>query len=166
MRSLATPTAPAATAFPPGEGHSIWFMDNRMTIKATGESTGGAYSLLEAWAPAGSGPPLHVHHREAETFWVLEGRLRVHCGDSSYIAEPGAWVSLPAGVPHTFIVEGQGPARVLTTMVPGGGEQFFVEAGRTADDDGMPPAQPPDLERLSRVAERFGIELLVPPLAA
>jgi hypothetical protein len=51
-------------------------------------------------------------------------------------------------------------------MVPGGGEQFFVEAGRPADDGGMPPAQPPDLERLSGVAERFGIELLGPPLAA
>ena len=60
-----------------GEGEAVWFTNTLMKLKATAESTGGAYGLVEAIAPAGFATPLHVHHREAEGFWVLEGELTV-----------------------------------------------------------------------------------------
>jgi mannose-6-phosphate isomerase-like protein (cupin superfamily) len=149
----------------PGEGEAVWFTQNRMTLKATAESTGGAFGLVEAVAPAGSSPPLHVHHREDESFWVLEGSFSVRCGDRTFSAGPGSFIFLPRGVPHTFVVEGNAPARLLSLCTPGGFEQYFVAAGRPAENDGLPPQGPPDVGLLRRVGEAFGVEIVGPPLA-
>jgi len=155
----------AAQHVPAGAGEAVWFTVNRMTIKATAESTGGAFGLVEAVGPAGSSPPLHVHHREDESFWLLEGRLTVRCGDRTFTAEPGSFTFLPRGVPHTFVVEGDTPARLLSLCMPGGFEQYFAVAGRPAEDDGLPPEEPLDIGMLRRVGEDFGLEIVGPPLA-
>jgi len=149
----------------PGEGEAIWFLNNRMTIKATAETTGGAYGLVESWIPAAFSPPLHVHHREDEAFWLIEGEMTVLCGDRRWSGGAGSYFFLPRNVPHTFVVEGTAPAHVLTLMSPGGGEAFFAAAGRPAEHDGMPPAAPPDIERLRAAGGRFDMEIVGPPLA-
>ena len=150
----------------PGEGRAVWFLRNRITIKATAATTGGAYGLFESVIAPGFSPPLHVHHREDEAFWVLAGELTMRCGDRTFRAGPGAFVFLPRDVPHTFVVEGDAPARMLTLLTPGGGEGLFVEGGRPPEHDGLPPAGPPDLERLRQVNEKYGTELVGPPLNA
>jgi mannose-6-phosphate isomerase-like protein (cupin superfamily) len=94
-----------ARSVPAEPGEAVWFTVNRMTIKATAESTGGAFGLVEAIGPAASSSPLHVHHREDESFYLLEGRLTVRCGDRTFTAEPGSFTFLPRGVPHSFVVE-------------------------------------------------------------
>jgi mannose-6-phosphate isomerase-like protein (cupin superfamily) len=147
------------------EGETVWFTENRMTLKATAETTGGAFGLVEAVGPAGSSPPLHVHHREDEAFWLLEGTLTVRCGDRTFTAEPGSFTFLPRGVPHTFVVEGDKPARLLSICVPGGFERFFVAAGRPPRHDGLPHRAPPDVALLRRVGSDFGLEFVGPPLA-
>ncbi|HEY7691713.1 MAG TPA: quercetin 2,3-dioxygenase [Gaiellaceae bacterium] len=154
----------AGTFVPAGEGEAVWFQPNRMTIKATAETTGGAYGLFESLIAPGSSPPLHVHHREDEAFWVLEGELTMVCGDETFSAGPGAYAFLPRGVPHTFVVEGDRPARMLTLLSPGGGERFFAEAGRPPEAEGLPPAGPPDVEKLRRVGAEYGNEIVGPPL--
>jgi quercetin dioxygenase-like cupin family protein len=148
-----------------GEGEETWFQPNRMRIKATAADTGGAYGLVESWIRAGSSPPLHVHHDEDEAFFVLEGRVRFHVGGGEVVGEAGSFVFLPRGVPHTFLVEGDEDARMLTLLSPGGGERFFLEAGRTPEGPGLPPPGPPDVARLREVAARFGNEIVGPPLA-
>jgi Cupin domain len=127
--------------------------------------TGGAFGLVEGVGPAGSSPPLHVHHREDEGIWVLEGQLTIRCGDATFSAGPGSFTLLPRGVPHTFVVEGDTPVRLLSFCTPGGFERFFAEAGRPAEDDGLPPNEPPDVAMLREVGERFGLEFVGPPLA-
>jgi hypothetical protein len=69
-------------------------------------------------------------------------------------------------VPHTFVVEGDVPARMLTLLTPGGGEGVFIEGGRRPEDDGLPPPAPPDIEALKRVSERYGAEIVGPPMAS
>ncbi len=150
---------------PAGQGETVWFTNNLMTLKATAQSTGGAYGLLEALAPAGSGPPLHVHHREDEAFWILEGTLTVRCGDQTFTAGPGSYTFLPRDIPHTFVVEGDSPARILSICSPGGLEQYFVASGRPAESPGLPPAGPIDVDLLVRVGQDFGVEILGPPMA-
>ena len=88
----------------------------------------------------------------------------MRCGDRTFRAQPGSFVFLPRAVPHTFVVEGDTPARMLTLLTPGGGEGFFVAAGRQPEHDGLPPAGPPDIETLTRVGERFGAEIVGPPM--
>ncbi|HEY1365626.1 MAG TPA: quercetin 2,3-dioxygenase [Gaiellaceae bacterium] len=148
-----------------GAGEAVWFTDNRMTVKATAEETGGSFGLVEGLGRPGSSPALHVHSREDEGFWLLEGQLTVRCGERTFTARPGSFTFLPRGVPHTFVVEGDTPARLLSVCVPGGFEQFFVAAGRPAESDGLPPQGPPDVERLRQVGEEYGVSFVGPPLA-
>jgi mannose-6-phosphate isomerase-like protein (cupin superfamily) len=155
----------AAQFVPPGEGQAIWFLRNRMNVKATAKTTGGAFGLLESLIAPGFSPPLHVHHREDESFYVLEGELTMQCGDQRFRAGAGAFVFLPRDVPHTFVVEGDKPARMLTLLTPGGGEGVFIEGGRAADGEGLPPAMPPDIEKLKRVSAGYGAEIVGPPMA-
>lgn len=149
----------------PGEGTSVWFLNNLTTVKATAESTRGAYGLLEQQVPSGFSPPLHVHYREDEAFWVLEGTLTIRCGDRTFAAPAGSYAFLPRGVPHTFVVESDMPARILTLISPGGGEGFFVAAGRPAEYEALPAMVPLDRDALARVAVQFGMELVGPPMA-
>ena len=88
----------------------------------------------------------------------------MRCGDRTLRASAGSFVFLPRDVPHTFVVEGDRPARMLTLLTPGGGEGVFVDGGRPAAYDGFPPATPHDIERLKRVSERYGAEIVGPPM--
>src|SRR5262245_44270620 len=98
-----------ARALGAADGETIWFLHNRMTIKATAATTGGAYGLFETWVAPGFSPPLHVHHREDESFWILEGEFTMRCGDRTFRGGTGAYFFLPRGVPHTFVNEGSAP---------------------------------------------------------
>jgi mannose-6-phosphate isomerase-like protein (cupin superfamily) len=149
-----------------GEGEAIWFLNSRMTVKASGESTNGAFGLTEAVVPPGFSPPLHVHRREEECFYIIEGEMTIQCGGETTSAGAGSFVRLPRDVPHTFLVEGDTPVRMLNFMTPGGGEGFFVAAGRPAETDGLPPAGPVDIERLRQAGALYGSDVVGPPLAA
>ncbi len=155
----------ALSVFPAGAGEAVWFTTNRITIKASAEGTGGGLGLWESLMPPGSSPPLHVHTREDETFWVLGGELTIRCGEETFTAEPGSLAFLPRGVPHAFVAEGDSPAHLLTMATPGGVERYFAEAGRPAEGPGLPPPGPPDIDLLRRVGERFGLRIVGPPLA-
>ncbi len=170
MQSPENPVKPTNTAdqacfLEPGAGQTIWFLRNRMTVKATAETTAGAFGLLESVIAPGFSPPLHVHHREDESFYVLDGEVTMKCGDRTFRATAGAFVFLPRNIPHTFVVEGTQPARMLTLLTPGGGEGVFIEGGRPAEHDGLPPPTPPDIEALKRVSARYDAEIVGPPMA-
>ena len=78
---------------------------------------------------------------------MLEGTVRFHCDGREVVAGRGSYVFLPRDVPHTFRVEGDEDAHLLTLISPGGGERFFVDAGRPPEGPGLPPPGPPDVEQ-------------------
>jgi mannose-6-phosphate isomerase-like protein (cupin superfamily) len=161
-------SVPAARPFvvPRGEGEHIWFGDTVMEIKASAATTEGHLSLIDARAPVGFGPALHVHHDEHEAFFILEGELELICGGERSTAGSGAFVFLPRGIAHTFRVIGDRPVRMLSIGSPGGMENFFREGGRPAEDTGLPPATPVDVPALQAIAVRHNLEFVGPPLAA
>jgi quercetin dioxygenase-like cupin family protein len=78
-----------------GEGAAWWWLGITLaTIKATGKETGGRYTLVEVLEPDGAEAPLHVHHREDEAFWILEGELTFQIGEETIKASPGSYVVL------------------------------------------------------------------------
>jgi mannose-6-phosphate isomerase-like protein (cupin superfamily) len=164
MGTTSTEAAERAAFLGPGEGQASWFLRNRVTIKATAATTGGAFGLFESLLAPGFSPPLHVHHKDDESFWVLEGEVTMRCGDRTFRARAGSFVFLPRDVPHTFVVEGDAPARMLTLLTPGGGEAMFVEGGRPPEHDGLPPAAPPDIEALKRLSQRYEADIVGPPM--
>lgn len=147
------------------DGEAHWYVNNRAIIKASAGDIGGAFGLVEMQLGPGHSPPMHIHHAEDESLWLLEGRLTVQCGDETFIAEPGSFIFTPRGVPHTFKVEGTTLPRLLVLFVPGGGEGFFVDAGRPATAEGLPPPAAPDLERIMAMMARYKQEIVRPALA-
>jgi len=115
-----------------GGGTAIWMLDTLMNVKAGGDETRGGFTLIEALAPSGFGTPLHIHHREEEGFYVLEGSMTVQCGDDRWVAEPESFVLLPRGVPHAYLVN-EGPCRMLQVTSPAQFEKFAEEVGRPAE---------------------------------
>ena len=144
------------------EGQAVWFLNALLVVKANGGQNGGAFGLIDHLLPAGWASPYHVHRNEEESFYVVEGEMAFYVGDEKVEAGPGAFVYGPRGVPHGFAVEGDAPARVLLLNTPAGFEGFPVEAGRPAEELTLPPAEPPDLERLARIAATYDIEILGP----
>jgi len=155
-----------AVFVPPGEGKRLWVTDELITFVATGEDTGGKYSLTDSVVPPNGGPPPHVHHREDEAFWVLEGELEISVGEQTFRAGAGSFVHLPKDVLHSYQNVGEGPARFLTLMVPAGLEGFFQEVGKPATDlSAPPPLEEDDIEKLLAVAPKYGLEIPPPPEA-
>lgn len=144
------------------EGTAVWFAGTLVTVKATGEDTDGSFSLVEQLAPAGFGPPLHVHHEDDELFAVLEGEATFWVGDETYPAPAGTVVYLPHGLPHSFRIERDG-TRLHQFASPPGFEDFFEAVGEPAPRRELPPPSEPDVEAMAAVAEEFGFEILGPP---
>jgi len=147
-----------------GEGDSWWFLDVRYDVKIAAGQTGSALTLMEFGAPLGFGPPRHLHEREDEAFYVLEGSMRVVCGSKTWDASAGSLVFLPRGIEHAFIVTGDGPIRGLQLTNPSGFEDFVAEIGKRPEGPGLPPPEVPDISRLDEAGRRGGRPSLGPPL--
>jgi quercetin dioxygenase-like cupin family protein len=132
-------------------------------MKVTGDDTAGRFALVEALAFQSTEPPLHIHHREDEAWYVLDGQMTFYVGDLVLQASSGSFVYAPSGIPHTFTVDVE-PTRVLVFASPAGFEHFALELGEPATSDVPPPTlsvPPPDV--LEPVATRYGIEVVGPP---
>src|SRR5262245_23145884 len=144
-----------------GQGKAYWVVGDLYTVLASGEDTGGAYALIHAAVPPGGGPPPHIHRREDEAFYVLEGDLAFQADGQALSAAAGAWVTLPRGSLHTFRNNGATTASMLIVVTPAGLEKFFAEVGQEVSDRSAapPPVTPADIEKLLAVAPRYGMEL-------
>jgi len=148
----------AAVVVRAGEGEAVrWGPAGVIRIVAAADATDGSFSLVEATEEPGSAAPLHVHHGEAEAFYVVEGRIELTCGGESLTASAGDFVYTPKDVPHKYAVVGDRPARVLLLFSRPGFESFFAEGGTPIDE---PPAGPPDPEALQRLVAKYDLELL------
>lgn len=144
------------------EGQAIWYTTTRMTLKATSELTGGALSLVEVLAAPDTAPPWHVHHRDDELFYLLDGSFLFKCGDELFEGGPGSFVFLPRGIPHSFKVTSPTVAKFLVLGTPAGLDRYFVAAGVPALEEGLRP-QPIDMHQMAAIAAQHGIEILGPP---
>jgi mannose-6-phosphate isomerase-like protein (cupin superfamily) len=141
----------------------LWFLGGLVYVHLDGEQTGGAFALSERRARRGDMPPLHVHHRDDETFHVLDGELALHVGEQTIAMTAGHTALAPRRVPHTYRVESE-TARWLLINSPAGFERFLRAAGeRAAGEQLPPPGQPFDPAALAQLAAEQGIEILGPP---
>lgn len=152
------PGAPAAVTTRVRVGSGI------VTILLDGEATGGAYVFFDELTDPGGGPPLHVHEREDEAFFILEGQFEFWVGEQMLTAGPGDFILAPRGVPHTFRNVGSSPARKLALAWSAGLDQAFLEVGQPVV--AAAPASPPDASAMARFVDalaNYGIKILAPP---
>lgn len=133
-------------------------------ILATGEQTSGAYALCEARVLPGGGPPPHLHRREDESFFVLEGEITFTVDGRKVVATAGSFLQAPRNLPHAFKNEGSVPARLLILAVPAGFEKFLAEFAQpvSAFDSAPLPVTDAEIRKLLTVAPEYGIEILPP----
>ncbi len=127
-----------------------------MDLRVPAAATNGQMSIWESIAGPDQGPPMHVHTREDEMFYVLSGTFRFWCGEESFVGGPGTSMVLPRNVPHTYRNIGTTEGRILAAAIPGGFENFFLEVERTGSKD---PAT------LDAIAAKYGLSF-VPSLAS
>jgi mannose-6-phosphate isomerase-like protein (cupin superfamily) len=148
----------------PDEGRTIGVVGDVYRFLAIGEETDGKYAICEALVPPGGGPPPHIHSREEESFYVLDGELAVYLGGQRFVARAGTFANVPVGTLHRFCNESQRPVRLLITVTPAGLENMFFEIAQPLEP-GATSAPPPTKELLARlpaIAAKYGVEIKVP----
>jgi quercetin dioxygenase-like cupin family protein len=145
---------------------SGWYVGNLFTILAGSGDTEGRFALIEILARKGTEPPRHVHHREDEAFYVLEGEITFYIGDDTYEATPGTFVFAPRGVPHSFVFQTD-VVRKIATITPGGLEEHFRDPRFSEPARALtlppPPEGPPDVAALAVDLAGYGVEVVGPP---
>jgi quercetin dioxygenase-like cupin family protein len=143
------------------EGEARWWFGSLAVIKTSAAQTGGQLSIIEITEPPGSEGPLHVHHREDEGFWLLEGDATFEVGDRRIEAHAGDYVFGPRDIPHRYTV-GESGCRLLFIMTPGGFEEFILATSEPAGSRTLPQpsGDEPDWEQVAAMAQACGCALL------
>ncbi len=143
------------------EGEARWWLGSLAVLKATAADTGGALTIVEVTERPGAAQPLHVHHRDHEAFWILEGAVTFEVGGATIEARAGDYAFGPRGIPHRYTVGDRG-CRMLIITIPGGFEDLVVAMSEPAGGRTLPPpsTEPPDFARVAAIARAHDCELL------
>ena len=137
-----------------GGGPTFTMLGTTMRLIATAADTKGGYTVIEQVTPHGWGPPRHIHSREDEIFFILEGTYELHVGDDRRTVSAGASAILPRNIPHGFRNVASTPSRLVFVIAPGGLEEYFLAVAKCS------PA--PNPSQLVELARPFGLTLLPP----
>ena len=160
-------TSSPLTAFKraPSLGLSQWENGNLTTNLAEKKDTNGAFFLVEAMLAPGTEPPPHVHTREDELFYVLEGEFDVYVGEEAFKVKTGECVFLPRFRPHAFVIRSP-RLRVLALFTPAGLEEAFrgmsTPAQRLELPTGAVTYSTGDLRHTAQRLSEYGARFLAP----
>lgn len=147
----------------PGEGKSFWVGTSLVKCKAESVITQGWFSLFEVIDQPQNGPPIHVHHRDDEAYYILEGKYEIYrANEPPSKATTGSFIYFPKGVAHTYKNVGKDPGRMLVVNTRPGLERFVEEVGQPATDTSSPliHAQAPDFGKMIEITQKYDIEII------
>jgi mannose-6-phosphate isomerase-like protein (cupin superfamily) len=147
------------------QARAWWFLDTLVVEHRSAPEMGTV--VLEMTLPADSAPPLHIHDDLDDTWYILEGQMVVRCGDKDLAVGAGHWVSMPRGVPHTFRVVSDHPARILLVHDNASFRDLVRDLGTPATARVVPnhPTFPP-MNELAAIAASHGLRPIGPPMSA
>jgi len=147
--------------YQPGESELRWMGRTSTHFLATGDQTGGAFSLVDEQASRGESVPLHLHRDDMESFYVLEGEIALYIDDQPGVrAAAGSFAHIPGGTVHGFRVESE-TARylILTTQRHG---EFYRAITLASRPGGLPPLESVEGSRIKQASTEYGIEFVGP----
>jgi mannose-6-phosphate isomerase-like protein (cupin superfamily) len=146
------------------QAQAWWFLD--LLVIEHRCAPGMETVVLDMTLPVDSSPPLHVHHTLDDTWYILDGKMVMRCGDDVLVVGAGHWVSMPRGVPHTFRVIGDREAHILLVHDNASFRDLIRELGVPAAAH-VVPAQPafPARDQLARVASSHDLMVIGPPMS-
>ncbi len=122
--------------------------------KMLSDDTNGVYSVIITETPPGGGPPLHVHTKEDELFYILKGKYLFNYGDKTIDAKQGDYIRLPRGIPHKFTNKDTITGITMNTITPGGFENFFNEVANIPKNDTL------FRSKVNTIADKYGIKFI------
>lgn len=159
-------TTPADTVVmrEPGSGRGTWAMSSLFEHLLESPPGTGRMGVALVTQPPGVATPLHRHTREAEAFYLLDGRIDYRAGEQDYDLRAGCFLYLPAGLPHAFRIRGDQPARFLAIVEPGGLLHLYDEVGIPATELRLPGPDGQTLEaeipKWLEVSPQYGLEVV------
>jgi quercetin dioxygenase-like cupin family protein len=142
---------------------STWYKGILSTLLATDDETGGAFDLVLSNMRSGTEPPPHIHTREHELIYVLDGKLDVYVGNDVFQVGPGECAFLPLGRPHAWIIRSP-TIRMLVLITPGGFMKSLAlmatPAGKLEIPSDSATYATADLEETIKIFLKHGIRLL------
>jgi len=149
MAKLGTPKVVPAMG-----GENIYIVGGEVYVKVSGTDSDGRFFLFETTTAPGDGPPPHVHAREDETFYIIEGDYEFTIAGKTHAAKAGTVVYGVKGVPHAFKNVGKTTGRMLIMTSPAGLDDFFR---RAFDEFGRGET---DIPKLIQIGEEYGIRFV------
>jgi len=140
------------------EGETLNVLGIPVRVKVSSTESAGALSLFITEDLPRKGPPLHIHHKEDESFYVIEGEYRVRVGDDLLTLKQGQMAFFPRGIPHCYANAGNTNAKLLVLTTPGGFDNFF------RDIDALCKSGMPSPEALAPVAAKHQLDFVGPPI--
>jgi mannose-6-phosphate isomerase-like protein (cupin superfamily) len=150
----------------PERSRAWWFLGTLAVLRnPRGAPT--CPTIIELTVPPGGSPPRHIHESLDDNFLLLDGQVVVRCGEQTFVARPGAYVTLPHGVDHTFRVTSALPARMLLLHASDEFLRFIEAAGTPTHERRLPPPGEHDVSRdvLIRLAGEHGVRIIGAPMA-
>ena len=149
-----------------GTGPATWAMGMLLERLVDADQTGGLLEASIVTQPPGQASPLHVHTREDEAWFLLDGALTYRAGEQLFRMTAGDFIYLPREVPHAFRTTGPVPARFLALTLPGGLLNLYDEIGAPAVERRLPDGgvSPQDVQRWLELGPRFGLRVVGPPI--
>lgn len=145
-----------------GEGEHAKLFGDLFTVLLSGDETEDQFGIITAECPPGDVIPTHRHDATHETFYVLEGSVRLFFEDAqgtqqTRLLAPGDFGFVPAGYAHAYQVVA--PSRMMGTL-SGGFERFFQHMGTPTDHTGEQPPFIPDFPRMQAAAQQHRMQFL------
>ena len=148
-----------ATVVASGQGRKFNVLGHSITAILTKQDTAGNYYVFEVVTPPGLGIPPHVHDREDELIYVVEGEFEIMLGEKQFVAKAGDEIFFARHIPHAFQNVGSRAGMTRWTVVPGGNfEEFFDKLSAL-------PAGEPDLQLVAEIFAQYGMQILIPEMA-
>ena len=149
-----------------GTGPATWAMGMLLERLTGAEETGGLLGASIVTQPPGQASPLHVHTKEAEAWFLLQGAMTYRAGDQLIRMTADDFIYLPRGVPHAFRTTGTVPVRFLALTLPGGLLGIYDEVGVPATERRLPDAgiSDADIARWLELSPRYGLSVVGPPI--
>ena len=148
------------------EGEAYWWSEALAVVKASAADTGGQMTILEVTEPPNTVAPLHVHHREDEAFWILEGSATFEVGDQTIDVQAGDYLLGPRDIPHRFTTGPDG-CRMLFIFIPAGFEHLLRAISRPAQSRTLPspgedeaPPTDEEMQAMQAAIQAHGCEIL------
>jgi quercetin dioxygenase-like cupin family protein len=169
--TTSTPLSPppplgGATVRTGGAGAAVWAMGGLFERLVGATDTAGELAVSVVTQPPGTASPLHVHTREAEAWFLLDGTMTYVAGGETFLLAAGDFIYLPRNVPHAFRVTGSAAARFLGMALPGRLMELYDQVGMPASERRLPDGgvTSADVARWSELAAGYGVRVVGPPI--